>query len=216
MKKLIGIVVILLVIISALFLYKYNTAKTNNSIITADYSIRNPDNSRAAQLVVDARSQIGITTQYDGDYKTISYPLGDLPQVTGVCTDVVIRALRQQSVDLQELIHNDMQLDFFAYPNLWNLSTADTNIDHRRVPNILTYMERNNRTLTVTKAPEDYHPGDIVTWDFGPGKQHIGIISDRINKTNNTPYIIHNIGRGTEESDILFQFPITGHIRYYN
>ena len=215
-KLLVALAVLAIIIITGLLAYQFNKPKEVPALVTNNYTIRKASNPKAAQLIEDARSQIGVTTQYNGDYKTISYPMGDVSLATGACTDVVIRALRRQSIDLQELVHNDMRSNFDTYPNLWNLKTTDTNIDHRRVPNILTYMERENKTTRITKAPEDYLPGDIVTWDFGPGQQHIGIVSDKINISNNTPFIIHNIGRGTEESDILFRFPITGHIRYFN
>lgn len=161
-----------------------------------------------AQLVKDARSQIGKTLYYDPAYTRLSYPMGDVPLAKGVCTDVVVRALRHQGMDLQALIHEDMKKHFKAYPKKWGLKAPDKNIDHRRVPNIATYFTRQGYQVTDGK----YQAGDIVTWDLGKGLVHIGIVSDKKTHTG-TPLIIHNIGQGTKEEDILYRFKITGHFR---
>ena len=167
----------------------------------------------ANQLVKDARSQIGQTLTYDPAYTRLSYPMGDVPIQKGVCTDVVIRALRKQNIDLQKVIHEDMKRNFKAYPQLWGLENTDRNIDHRRVPNIAKYMTRQG--YSVQKSPFKtalFKAGDIVTWDLGRGLVHIGIVSDR-KSISQVPLIIHNIGRGTQEEDILLQYKITGHYR---
>ena len=167
----------------------------------------------ANQLVKDARSQIGQTLTYDPAYTRLSYPMGDVPIQKGVCTDVVIRALRKQNIDLQKVIHEDMKRNFKAYPQLWGLKNTDRNIDHRRVPNIAKYMTRQG--YSVQNSPFKtalFKAGDIVTWDLGRGLVHIGIVSDRKSSTQ-VPMIIHNIGRGTQEEDILLQYKITGHYR---
>lgn len=167
----------------------------------------------ANQLVKDARSQIGQTLTYDPAYTRLSYPMGDVPIQKGVCTDVVIRALRKQNIDLQKVIHEDMKRNFKAYPQLWGLKNTDRNIDHRRVPNIAKYMTRQG--YSVQKSPFKtalFKAGDIVTWDLGRGLVHIGIVSDRKSSTQ-VPLIIHNIGRGTQEENILLQYKITGHYR---
>lgn len=167
----------------------------------------------ANQLVKDARSQIGQTLTYDPAYTRLSYPMGDVPIQKGVCTDVVIRALRKQNIDLQKVIHEDMKRNFKAYPQLWGLKNTDRNIDHRRVPNIAKYMTRQG--YSVQKSPFKtalFKAGDIVTWDLGRGLVHIGIVSDR-KSISQVPLIIHNIGRGTQEEDILLQYKITGHYR---
>ena len=165
-----------------------------------------------AQLVRDARAQIGVTTGYDGSYRTLAYPLGDVPQETGVCTDVVIRALRQQGIDLQQLVHEDMTRHFSAYPKKWGLKRTDRNIDHRRVPNLETWFARHGKSLSLTD-PDSFQPGDIVTWRLPGDLPHIGIVSDR-RAADGTPLIIHNIGRGTQEENILNQYPRTAHYRY--
>ncbi len=164
---------------------------------------------QAQKLVTDARQQIGRTLYYDPAYTALKYPLGDVPLVKGVCTDVIIRALRLQGIDLQQRIHEDMKKNFSAYPKKWGLKTTDRNIDHRRVPNIMTYFKRQNYTV----QNQQYLAGDIVTWDLGKGLVHIGILSDRKAGGSNTPLVIHNIGQGTQENNILHQFKIIGHYR---
>lgn len=166
----------------------------------------------ADRLVLDARQQVGVTLSYDPAYRRLSYPGGDVPMATGVCTDVVIRALRQQGLDLQEAVHRDMRVSFASYPKNWGLNRPDSNIDHRRVPNLMTWFKRQGWSLPVKQDAAAYQPGDIVTWDLGRGLTHIGIISDRQAPTA-TPLVLHNIGRGTQEEDILFAYRITGHYR---
>ncbi|MDO4878297.1 MAG: DUF1287 domain-containing protein [Neisseria sp.] len=160
------------------------------------------------RLVWDARQQIGRTTSYDPAYSRLPYPMGDVPVNKGVCTDVLIRALRRQGVDLQRLIHEDMAENFSAYPKKWGLARPDPNIDHRRVPNIAAYFRRKGYGV----ADGRYLAGDILTWDLGRGQTHIGIVSDR-RAADGTPLILHNIGRGTREEDILRRYTVTGHYR---
>lgn len=167
----------------------------------------------SAQLVQAARSQVGVTLGYDPVYRRLDYPGGDVPLATGVCTDVLIRALRQQGLDLQKSVHEDMRADFSAYPRSWGLKRPDRNIDHRRVPNLMTWFKRQGMALKVSDKPADYRAGDIVTWDLGRGLTHIGIVSDRTSPAG-VPLVLHNIGRGTQEEDILFGFAITGHYRF--
>lgn len=161
------------------------------------------------QVVLDARKQIGQTLYYDPAYTSLKYPMGDVPLVKGVCTDVIIRALRLQGIDLQKLIHEDMKKNFGLYPKKWGLKSTDRNIDHRRVPNIMTYFKRQGYEV----KDKNYKAGDIVTWDLGKGLVHIGIISDKKSVMKSTPLVIHNIGSGTQENDILFNYKITGHYR---
>ena len=167
----------------------------------------------SAQLVQAARSQVGVTLGYDPVYRRLDYPGGDVPLATGVCTDVLIRALRQQGLDLQKSVHEDMRAHFSAYPRNWGLQRPDSNIDHRRVPNLMTWFKRQGMALKVSDKPADYRAGDIVTWDLGRGLTHIGIVSDRTSPAG-VPLVLHNIGRGTQEEDILFGFAITGHYRF--
>ena len=166
----------------------------------------------AAKLVRAARQQVGVTLGYDPRYQRIAYPGGDVPQETGVCTDVVIRALRVQRIDLQKEVHEDMRANFGAYPRQWGLSRPDRNIDHRRVPNLMTFFKRRGHALPVSREASAYRPGDIVTWDLGRNTPHIGIVSDR-KTAQGEPMIIHNIGAGTREEGGLFAYRITGHYR---
>ena len=166
-------------------------------------------------LVTAARKQIGVTTSYDPTYRNLAFPMGDVSQHTGVCTDVVIRAYRTQGKDLQALVNQDMKKAWQAYPSIWGLTKPDTNIDHRRVPNLEVFFRRHGQVLSTTDE-HSFKAGDIVTWRLtvkGQKLPHIGIVSDR-STHESTPLIIHNIGRGTEESDILYAYPISGHYRY--
>ena len=161
------------------------------------------------RVVAAARQQVGVTKEYDPAYVAIKYPGGDVPIHTGVCSDVVVRALRKVDIDLQKEVHEDMQKHFSDYPQKWGLKGPDKNIDHRRIPNLMRYLERHHVSIQEQlKSPETYQPGDIVTWDLGKGVLHIGIVSDKA--SGRTPLIIHNIGRGTKEEDILFQYRVIG------
>jgi len=166
------------------------------------------------QVVAAAKEQIGVTLMYDPAYQKLAYPRGDVPLERGVCTDVVIRALRRVDIDLQELVHRDMKAAWKAYPHPnWGLKRPDPNIDHRRVPNLAVFFTRHGQSLPVSKAAGDYAPGDIVTWTVPPGVPHIGLVADE-RTPQGVPLVIHNIGAGTRMEDRLFTWPITGHYRY--
>lgn len=168
------------------------------------------------KVLESATEQLRLTKIYDPAYVVLDYPNGDIPIEKGVCTDVVIRALRNANVDLQKLVHEDMAGNFSVYPKKWGLTAADKNIDHRRVPNLRTFFERNGRSLGVTKDPKNYQPGDIVSWDLdGKGMTHIGLVSNHFNPKTKTYLIIHNIGSGAQLEDRLFDWEITGHFRYF-
>lgn len=166
-------------------------------------------------MVAAARRQIGVTVRYDPAYVRLAYPGGDVAADRGVCTDVVIRALRTQGLDLQQRVHEDMRTNFTAYPKQWGLRAPDANIDHRRVPNLQRWFERQRWNLDIGDGSEAYQPGDLVTWDLGGNVPHIGIVSER-RSVFGPPLIIHNIGRGTREDNILFDYRITGHYRPAN
>src|SRR5690606_6598201 len=141
---------------------------------------------------------------------------GDVPRETGACTDVVIRAFRNAGVDLQKEVHEDMRANFRAYPQKWGLTRTDTNIDHRRVPNLQVFFERKRKALPISADPSSYQPGDVVSWDLnGKGLTHIGIVSHIKDKATGSPMIIHNIDSGTRLEDRLFEWKITGHFRYF-
>lgn len=152
---------------------------------------------------------------YDPAYFKIAYPGGDVPKDKGVCTDVVIRAYRKLGIDLQQKVHEDMKAHFSVYPKKWGLKTTDTNIDHRRVPNLMTFFERKGTVLAKSKNPSDYRPGEIVCWDLGGGITHIGIVVDKKSPQNDRYMVVHNIGSGQRLEDCLFSFQIIGHYRYH-
>lgn len=167
-----------------------------------------------ARLVEAAVAQTAERVVYDGSYRRIPYPGGDVPSSIGVCTDLVIRAYRAVGVDLQQRVHEDMKRAFAAYPRTWGLARPDSNIDHRRVPNLQTYFRRRGAELARTRDSEPYLTGDLVTWMLPGNLPHIGLVTDRRSTDGRRPLIVHNIGRGPEVEDMLSRFPITGHYRY--
>lgn len=166
----------------------------------------------ALRLIEAARGQVGVTLGYDGSYRRLDYPGGDVPIETGVCTDVLVRAFRALGFDLQLAVHEDMRAHFARYPQDWGLSRPDRNIDHRRVPNLETWLRRRGAALPRSDDPADYQPGDIVSWRLPGGLPHIGIVSDR--RVDGRPLILHNIGAGAHEEDVLFAYRIEGHFRW--
>ena len=152
--------------------------------------------------------------EYDPSYFRLDYPNGDVPSGKGVCTDVVIRAYRKLEIDLQKEVHEDMTDHFDAYPKNWGLSKPDKNIDHRRVPNLMTFFSRHGILLPKSQNLKDYLPGDIVCWNLGGGITHIGIVSNKKSNDGKTFLIIHNIGGGQVAENMLFDFDIIGHYRF--
>ncbi|HAW20297.1 MAG TPA: DUF1287 domain-containing protein [Flavobacteriales bacterium] len=180
--------------IACIGIHSANAQATGNQLADAAASIENPN------------------IQYVPDYVQLEYPMGDVPSTTGVCTDVVIRAFRQIDIDLQKEVHEDMKSAFSDYPQNWGLARPDPNIDHRRVPNLMTYFERRGWEQSISDDATTYLPGDIVAWDLGGGITHIGLV---VNNQSTEGYylIIHNIGGGQVIEDILFSFEIIGHYR---
>ena len=167
-------------------------------------------------LVESALERLSHKVTYDGSYRKIAFPWGDVPDNIGVCTDVVIRSYRKLGIDLQERVHADISNNFQAYPNLakWDRKKADTNIDHRRVLNLRVFFERYGQSLPITDTANNYRPGDLVTWNIMPGMPHIGIVTNQITRDKKRPLIVHNIGKGPKLEDVLFTMDITGHYRY--
>jgi uncharacterized protein YijF (DUF1287 family) len=186
-----------------------------NNFSQSNYSqSRTKDTSFFGRL---SDSAISLTLQnvtYDPAYFAIPYPNGDVPANKGVCSDVVIRAYRKMGIDLQKKIHEDMAGNFSEYPHKWNLITTDKNIDHRRVPNLMTFFERNKVQLPITAKANDYRPGDIVCWSLPKDLTHIGIVIDSALGNQQRNLIVHNIGRGQVVEDCLFRFKIIGHYRF--
>ena len=172
------------------------------------------DTSYAQALIQAAVAQTTAPVTYDGSYRRIPYPGGDVPANIGVCTDLIVRAYRAIGVDLQVRVHEDMKAAFGSYPQLWGLSRADPNIDHRRVPNLQTYFRRRGAQLSTSRDADSYRPGDLVTWMLPGNLPHIGLVTDQRSADGKRWLIAHNIGRGPEIEDMLFRYPISGHYRY--
>lgn len=169
---------------------------------------------RQAKLASIAMGLVDPNIIYDPTYFALDYPNGDVPADRGVCTDVVIRAYRKLGIDLQKEVHEDMKDNFGLYPNNWGLKRPDKNIDHRRVPNLMTFFSRRNAAMKISNNSADYQPGDIVCWDLGGGVLHIGIIVDQKSSDGQRHMIVHNIGNGQVVEDFLFQYQIIGHYRF--
>lgn len=162
----------------------------------------------------DAAIEITKTkVTYDPSYFTIDYPNGDIPAHLGVNADVVIRVFRKVGVDLQKEVHEDIKANFDQYPKDWGLTEPDTNIDHRRVPNLQTFFKRKGQELEIDQNNESYLGGDIVTWKLPDGVNHIGIVTNKKSRYG-TPLVVHNSASGQVLQNILFHFKITGHYRY--
>jgi uncharacterized protein len=167
------------------------------------------------QFAVAALERTQHSVRYDPAYVRLTYPGGDVPADTGVCTDEVIRAYRAVGIDLQKEVHEDMAANFAAYPRKWGRREPDPNIDHRRVPNLMVFFSRKGESLPITDRAGDYAPGDLVTWDLGAGLTHIGMVVDRKTLFTRRYMIVHNIGAGPKLEDVLFDWKITGHYRYF-
>ena len=166
------------------------------------------------KLAIQAEERLNHSVVYNGSYYKIDYPNGDVPANIGVCTDVVVRSYRAVGIDLQETVHQDMAQNFLHYPKMWGHTKPDTNIDHRRVPNLMTFFNRSGSSLPVTTQKENYLPGHVVSWNLGGGVMHIGIVSTKKSPKTGNPLIVHNIGSGPQINDMLFNYKIIGHFRH--
>ncbi len=154
---------------------------------------------------------------YGAGYLSLVYPGGDVPRGKGVCTDVVIRALRNAGLDLQAEVHQDIKRHRRSYPMV--KGNGDTNIDHRRVKTILPYFRRHiaAHTAQLDDPDDPLRPGDIIFMDTFPSKSgpdHIGIVSDVIG-TDGLPLVINSWTDGyvTSEMDLLGWVPVTHRYR---
>ena len=167
------------------------------------------------QMLDGAIAQAGVTTGYDPSYVALDYPGGDVPQETGVCSDVVVRAFRKAGIDLQKEVHEDMKAARSAYPTKWGAIGPDRNIDHRRVLNLMTYFTRQGKSLPLSNAATAYQPGDIVAWELTSGIDHIGLVTNILSDSEDRYLIVHNIGAGTRIEDVMFAWTIKGHYRFF-
>ena len=176
-----------------------------------------PDNAspQLRQMLDGAIAQAGVTTGYDPSYVALDYPGGDVPERTGVCSDVVVRAFRKAGIDLQKEVHEDMKAARSVYPNKWGAINPDRNIDHRRVLNLMTYFARRGKSLSISNSATGYQPGDIVAWELTSGIDHIGIVTNMLSDSEDRYLIVHNIGAGTRIEDVLFAWTIKGHYRFF-
>ncbi len=170
-------------------------------------------NPTIRKLVAGGIAQTDVTISYDPAYVPLTYPGGDVPARTGVCTDVIIRAYRQIGIDLQQKVHEDMQRNFATYPKIWGLKQPDKNIDHRRVANLMTFFNRRGAELSISKNSADYLPGDIVTYDLGEKiGLHIALVTNI--KGNDGYQMVHNACCGAKVEMIPRNWKINGHYRY--
>jgi uncharacterized protein YijF (DUF1287 family) len=193
--------------VSICLLCSIASTQTASSALHAEFTRR---------LVAAAIERTHHSVRYVSEYVRIPYPGGDVPADTGVCTDEIIRSYRAVGVDLQKEVHEDMVQNFAAYPNKrrWLLAHPDANIDHRRVPNLMVFFQRKGESLPITNRAQDYAPGDLVTWDLGGNVPHIGIVVDR--KAGSGRFMmVHNIGGGPQMEDVIFNWKITWHYRYF-
>lgn len=176
-----------------------------------------PDNAspQLKQMLGGAIGQAGVTTGYSPAYVALDYPGGDVPENTGVCSDVVVRAFRKAGIDLQKEVHEDMTAARSEYSNKWGANRPDRNIDHRRVLNLMTYFTRQGKSLPISWNATDYQPGDVVAWELTNGIDHIGIVTNMLSDSEDRYLIVHNIGAGTRIEDVLFAWTIKGHYRFY-
>ena len=138
-----------------------------------------------------------------------------MPESTGVCSDVVVRAFRKAGIDLQKEVHEDMQAARSEYSTKWGAIAPDSNIDHRRVLNLMTYFTRQGKSLPISGSAEDYQPGDIIAWQLTSGVYHIGIVTNMVSDSEDRYVIVHNIGIGRRIEDVLFDWTIKGHYRFF-
>ena len=201
-------------LVIVLFLASCNQKKENTSIAQDSRTIARSFPEKLSQAAI---SIIDPSIDYDPAYFSIKYPNGDVPKNKGVCTDVIIRAYRKLNIDLQKEVHEDMIEHFSEYPNLqkWGMTKTDTNIDHRRVPNLEIFFERNGEKLPVTNNPKDYKTGEIVTWMINDKLPHIGIVTNQKSRDGKRNLIVHNVGGGQVLDDCLFDYKIVGHYRYW-
>lgn len=214
MKKRLVLFSIFVSLVSAFWWRQQNRASLFRSLPITVVARRVPiDNGVAAKIVRGAKAQYG--TLYDASFQEIAFPNGDVSPNHGACSDVIVRALRLASFDLQKLMHDDMTKNFSLYPQKWNLNAPNTDIDHRRVPNQMTFFARFGKTLPIifdSSTRSSWQPGDIVVWNSGGGRTHTGIVSDGVSPLD-VPLIIHNNSVCREE-DVLFRWKIIGHFRF--
>ncbi len=168
-------------------------------------------------VLLGARKTAINADAYVGGYESLRYPMGDVARDHGVCTDVVVRALRNAGVDLQAELHADIARAPRSYPMV--KGRGDPNIDHRRVKTLLPYLRRHldQRSAALDDPADPVRPGDLVLFDTFPsrsGPDHIGVVSDRRGEHGHL-LVINNWTDGsvTGEMDLLAWVPVTHRFR---
>lgn len=191
---------------------------TDELIVEETVAWLGQDSTFGNQLAAAALERTNKDITYDDAYYKISYPSGDIPEGKGVCTDVVIRSYRALGIDLQKLVHEDMKENFRIYPQLWNLKQTDSNIDHRRVPNLQRFFSRFGQEVALAEEADqraaDFVYGDVVAWRLPHGATHIGVVVPGPGDRRDEKWIVHNIGSGPKWEDKLLEYQIIGHYRY--
>ena len=206
-------------ILLLLIFFVFSLTACQEQVASADHKTASASKKKltpARKSISDAAvSIINPNILYDPAYFKIKYPMGDVPADRGVCTDVVIRTYRKLGIDLQKRVYLDMKKHFGLYPKRWGMKHTDTNIDHRRVPNLMTFFGRKGKKLPITQNAKDYKAGDIIVWDLGGGILHIGVIVDLKSPDAQRNMVVHNIGNGQIAEDVIFDWKIIGHYFYY-
>jgi len=186
----------------------------NDSFAEESYTLLNSRGKLGDRIAAAALKRTQADVKYDPSYYKIAYPMGDIPSDKGINTDLIIRSLRAAGYDLQELVHEDMKQHFLDYPQLWHLKNTDTNIDHRRIENLMRYFQRNHNALPITREDSDYKHGDIVIWRFLNGHVHIGIIVPGPGSHADEKWVVHNQNASPKWEDCLFDYNIIGHYEF--
>jgi len=209
-----------ILLLSLCLLPACNLIRSSRAIVLSERELAaaqrvKPDATPLERVLAHSIEQTTMTLSYDPAYVKIDYPNGDVPIARGVCADVIVRAFRQGGIDLQKEVHDDMAKNFAKYPQKWGAKRTDRNIDHRRVPNLMTWFERQGKSLPLSGQGTDYLPGDVVAWEIADGRFHIGIVSQIKVKATDRYAIVHNIGLGARLEDVLFEWKVIGHYRYF-
>ncbi len=166
------------------------------------------------RLAAEALRYSNLPIAYDSAYYKIDFPAGDVPQGKGVAADLVIRCFRKTGTDLQLEVNADMKTNR-NYPQLWGSNPIDTNIDHRRVPNLKEFFKSKGETLTTGRDLAEYKSGDVVVWVLPNAEIHIGIVVPGPDGADEAPWVVHHpSGGGVKWEDALFDHQILGHFRY--
>jgi uncharacterized protein YijF (DUF1287 family) len=169
----------------------------------------------ALDVLIGAKKEVLNAESYTAeaeDYISMKYPGGDVPRNIGVCTDVIVRAVRNSGWDLQKELHEDIRRTKAAYPMV--KGTGDASIDQRRVGTLLPYFKRHweQHSAKLADPKDPWRPGDVIFMDTFPNKSgpdHIGIVSDRVDDQG-LPLIVNNWTDGTvvSEMDLMTFVPV--------